>query len=257
MLRRSVISVVFFFPSISSAFSPIATNLINPVVATTQVTASGTSKKNYKQYTLFFSMAYSRGRKVGVGAPGGIVGAGGGIVPGAGVGHGGPTLELLELFDHQVTHELESSQLYLSASIWFDAHDFEGMAAYMLVESSKEREHALQLIDFANKRHFPIKLETLVAPNADWDDPEQVWQDVLKLEHENTNNLLLLAEAANKCHDFSVLAFLNPFHIEQVDSEDAIATILAKVHDETRTPGLLRQLDHELGLEAVAAGVVH
>lgn len=168
-----------------------------------------------------------------------------------GVGAGGPSIELLELFNHQVTNELESSQLYLSASIWFDSHDFGGMATYMLAESAEERQHALRMIDFANKRHIPIKLEALPAPTADWDNPEQVWQDIFKLEHDNTNNLLLLAEAANQCRDFAVLAFLNPFHIEQVDSEDTIATILAKVHDEARTPGLLRQLDHELGLEAV------
>jgi ferritin len=238
MLHSSILVFFFLLLSPTAGFSTVA---IRPGEAITKDHKVVNSK-----HALFVSMAYS----------GGTVG-GGAVVGAGGAGGHGPSLELLDLFNHQVTHELESSQLYLSASIWFDNHGFEGMAAYMLVESTKEREHALQLIDFANKRHFPIKLETLVAPNSDWDDPEQVWQDVLKLEHENTNNLLLLAEAANKCHDFSVLAFLNPFHIEQVDSEDAIATIIAKVHDETRTPGLLRQLDHELGLEAVAGGVVH
>ena len=47
-----------------------------------------------------------------------------------------------------------------------------------------------------------------------------------------------------------MLACLNPFHMEQVDAEDKIGSIIAKVTDENRTPGLLRQLDHELGLEA-------
>jgi len=41
--------------------------------------------------------------------------------------------------------------------------------------------------------------------------------------------------------------------MEQVDAEDKISTILAKVKDENKTPGLLRQLDHELGLEAGTA----
>jgi hypothetical protein len=36
---------------------------------------------------------------------------------------------------------------------------------------------------------------------------------------------------------------------EQVDSEDNLRTILAKVKDESQTPGLLRQLDYELGSE--------
>lgn len=45
-------------------------------------------------------------------------------------------------------------------------------------------------------------------------------------------------------------SFLQPFHLEQVESEDKMATILAKVRDEKKTPGLLRQLDTKLGEEA-------
>ena len=120
----------------------------------------------------------------------------------------------------------------------------------MLGESSEERTHALQLIDFANKRNIPVKLQGLEAPNADWGSPEEVWRDVLELEQSNTASILRLAEAANQCQDYAVLACLNPFHMEQVDSEAKISTIIAKVSDENRTPGLLRQLDHELGLEA-------
>ena len=120
----------------------------------------------------------------------------------------------------------------------------------MLAESTEERGHALQLIDFANKRNIPIKLQSLDAPNSDWDSPEDVWKDVLKLEQSNTESLLRLAEAANECQDYAVLACLNPFHMEQVDAEDKISSIIAKVTDENKTPGLLRQLDHELGLEA-------
>jgi hypothetical protein len=37
---------------------------------------------------------------------------------------------------------------------------------------------------------------------------------------------------------------------EQVNSEDNLRTVIAKVGDENKTPGLLRQLDSELGQEA-------
>ena len=171
----------------------------------------------------------------------------------------------------------------------------------MLAESAEERGHALEFVQFANKRNIPIELATIGAPNSQWESPEEVWADILKLEETNTANLLKVAEAANACQDYAVLAFLNPFHVsnacificiimtwfmwlyylnlwvaaclvdslslihfiqymtctrsqmEQVDAEDKISTILAKVKDENKTPGLLRQLDHELGLEAGTA----
>lgn len=164
----------------------------------------------------------------------------------------GPSQELLELFNEQVTKEFAASHLYLSASIWFDGRDWEGMAAYMRGESEDERTHALSFIDFANKRNIPLELQPLAAPLSNWDSPEQVWRDALQAEKANTESLLRVAEAANKCQDFAVLAFLNPFHMEQVDSEDKLGTIVAKVNDENKTPGLLRQLDHELGQEAAS-----
>ncbi len=138
-----------------------------------------------------------------------------------------------------------ASQVYLSASIWFDSQDWEGMAAYMLAESEEERAHGLGFVDFANKRNFPIELQAIPAPVScnEWKSPEDVWQTILELEQSNTQSLLNVAEAANECHDFAILAFLNPYHMEQVNAEDKIGSILAKVKDENRTPGLLRSLD--------------
>lgn len=165
----------------------------------------------------------------------------------------GPSEKLLELFNRQVTQEFMASQVYLSASIWFDNHDWEGMAAYMLAESGEERMHGLGFVDFAMKRNIPIELQSIPAPpvsNKDWESPEDVWQSILELEQRNTRSLLDLATAANECNDFAVLAFLNPYHMEQVNEEDKIGGILAKVRDENRTPGLLRSLDTELGGEA-------
>ena len=143
----------------------------------------------------------------------------------------GPSKELLDLFNNQVTQEFIASQTYLSASIWFDSNDWEGMAAYMLAESDDERVHGLTFVDFANKRNIPLSLQTIPAPPSltEWTTPEDVWQSILELEKSNTRSLLELAEAANNCHDYAVLAFLNPFHMGQVNEEDKIGGILAKV----------------------------
>lgn len=158
--------------------------------------------------------------------------------------------DMLTRFNDQITNEFAASHLYLSASIWFESRDWEGMAAYMRGESSDERSHALSLIDFANKRNMGIQLQSFPQPNSNWASPEEVWSDIMTLERDNTQSLLELAQAANACQDFAMLAFLNPFHMEQVDAEAKIGTIIAKVKDEQKTPGLLRQLDHELGQEA-------
>mmetsp|Transcript_30577 Transcript_30577/g.57275 ORF Transcript_30577/g.57275 Transcript_30577/m.57275 type:complete len:228 (-) Transcript_30577:46-729(-) len=163
---------------------------------------------------------------------------------------GTPSKELLNLFNEQVTNEFTASHLYLSASIWFNARDWEGMAAYMLSESEEERGHALSFIDFGIKRNIPLQLQSLDEPPSAWHSPEDVWETLLAAEKENTQSLLKIAEEAKECNDFSLVHFLNPFHMEQVESEDKLGTILSKVKDEKKTPGLLRQLDNQLGEEA-------
>lgn len=160
----------------------------------------------------------------------------------------GASVETLhDLFNTQITNEFAASALYLSASIWCEDKEFVGMANYMRAESDEERGHALSLIDFANKRDIPIHLEEIPAPESDWDTLEELWTDLLESEKSNTRALYAMADAAQTCHDHAVLALLQSFHSEQVESEGKLKTILAKVREENLTPGLVYQLDTELG----------
>jgi len=161
--------------------------------------------------------------------------------------------KLHEKFNSQITKELAASQQYLSASIWCRERELEGMASYMLAESNEERAHALSLVDFATKREIPLKLEAVPAPDSEWSTPEELLSHLLKAEQQNTQSLYELADAAQACRDHSVTTFLLPFHTEQVDSENAMKTFLAKVKAVQLTPGLLSQLDSEIG-KGVGAG---
>mmetsp|Transcript_28035 Transcript_28035/g.39408 ORF Transcript_28035/g.39408 Transcript_28035/m.39408 type:complete len:216 (+) Transcript_28035:144-791(+) len=165
------------------------------------------------------------------------------------------TQECADLLNAQVTRELEASQLYLSASIWCEQQNLVGMAAYMLSESEEERTHALQIIDFASKRDVALSLETLKAPKSNWDSCLDVWNTLLDAEKANTQSLFKLADAAAEGRDHALTGFLLPYHSEQVESEDHLETIISKVRDESLTPGLIRQLDTELGA-SVKASVV-
>lgn len=157
------------------------------------------------------------------------------------------TQKLYELFNSQITREFSASHLYLAASIWCEDKEFVGMAAYMRSESEEERSHALSLVDFANKRDIPIDLEDIPAPESDWDTLEDLWSDLLASEKGNTQSLYAVADAAQNAHDHAITTLLQPFHSEQVESEGQLKTILAKVREENLTPGLVYQLDTELG----------
>lgn len=164
-------------------------------------------------------------------------------------GLGNPSAELLELWSNQVSVELAASQLYLSASIWFRSRQMKGMAAWMLEESGEERGHGLAILEFAMQRQYPVVLQSLNAPVNDWQTPAQVWQDILKAEQTNTQNLLRLAHKANECGEYGAMAFLNPFHVEQIEAEDKVGAILSQVVN-SPSHEFLMELDLKLGQEA-------
>jgi ferritin len=116
----------------------------------------------------------------------------------------------------------------------------------MLDESGEERGHGLAILEFAHKRQFPVSLKALDAPKADWQTPVQVWESILAAEQTNTQNLLRLAKVAEQCGEYACQAFLDPFHIEQLEAEDKVGSILAKVKGGVN----LSDLDFQLGLEA-------
>ena len=154
------------------------------------------------------------------------------------------------LYNSQITNEMNASQLYLSASIWCDEKELTGMASFMRKESTEERDHALEMIDFALKREIPVDLEALPQPHAHWESVEALWADLLGAEKANSKALYTLADAAQACQDHAVTTFLMPFHSEQVEAVANMKTILAKVREESVTPGLIRQLDTQIGAEA-------
>lgn len=153
---------------------------------------------------------------------------------------------LKEKFSDQVNRELAASQLYLSASLWCNNNDLVGMESFMLAESDEERSHASKLLEFAKKRKIPIKLDLLEAPPSNWSSILDLWEGLLEAEQENTQSLNDLANIADEERDHSIMQLLDPFHMEQVNSEDELRKIIAKVRDMEETPGLLRQLDESL-----------
>jgi len=156
------------------------------------------------------------------------------------------TEKLSELYNKQVTNELTASQLYLAASIWAEKKELVGTAAYMRSESEEERGHAMKFIEFGNKRNIDLELEALEAPPKQWSSVEDLWKALLDAEKENTEALKRLADVAMDTRDHALISFLEPFHMEQVNSEDELETIVSKVRHQSQTPGLLQQLDAEL-----------
>ncbi|KAL6079357.1 Ferritin [Balamuthia mandrillaris] len=151
-----------------------------------------------------------------------------------------------EALEKQIAVEFQASQQYLAASFWFESQNFKGIASYLRKESESERAHGLKMADFILKRGKTPVLGEQKAPKAEWTTAQEVWEDLLKVEEENTKNISELADIALNSKDHAAYSFLQFFVDEQVNAEAEVTEILEKVKAYSKVKGLLYHLDKEL-----------
>jgi len=150
----------------------------------------------------------------------------------------------------QIRMELNASHTYMSMAAYFGRDDqaYRGFAKFFRKASDEERDHAMLLIDYLNKRGGYATLKTVHAPKVEWPGgPLEAVTDALSLEHEVNSALLDLHWDAQHKNDPHFQDFLeSEFLIEQVDSIRELAswkTILTRLQGD---PLGLHQFDEEL-----------
>ncbi|EFN79593.1 soma ferritin [Harpegnathos saltator] len=137
----------------------------------------------------------------------------------------------------QINLELHASYAYLSMAYYFDRNDvaLPGFFEYFKKASDEEREHAMKLLAYQNKRGGNIFLQPIKDPVTDWQSAQNAMMEALQLERKVNEHLLQLHELASTHNDPHLMDFLETeFLQEQVDSIKEIAdhvTNLERVGD--------------------------
>ncbi|KAF9895754.1 hypothetical protein BX616_008904, partial [Lobosporangium transversale] len=89
-----------------------------------------------------------------------------------------------EAINYQISQELQASQVYLSLASWADSSNqgFPGLQQFFKKSAEEEREHAQKLIEYQNRRGGRVVLQTLQAPEMDWNSPQNAIEATLQLE---------------------------------------------------------------------------
>ncbi|KAF9120570.1 Stores iron in a soluble, non-toxic, readily available form, partial [Linnemannia schmuckeri] len=89
-----------------------------------------------------------------------------------------------EAINHQISQELQASQVYLSLSAWAGHVNqaLPGLEKFFRESAEEEREHAQKLINYQNRRGGKVVLQTLQAPESDWTSARNAIESTLQLE---------------------------------------------------------------------------
>lgn len=134
-----------------------------------------------------------------------------------------------KLINDQIQKEFYSAYLYLSFEAYFASRSLDGFAHWFRVQAMEERDHAIIFINYLDQMGGRLKLQTIQAPEWNFNSIEEV---ILKqLEHERlvTASIFNIADQAIEERDHRTNSFLKWFIDEQAEEEDNAQQNLDKV----------------------------
>ncbi|KAI9142528.1 ferritin-like superfamily [Paraphysoderma sedebokerense] len=137
-----------------------------------------------------------------------------------------------EGINQQINMEMKASQIYLSLSAYFsrDRIALPGLAKFFMKSSDEEREHAKKLMDYVNKRGGKVVLQSIAAPDVEWQSAKNAMEFTLALEKEVNKALLNLHNLSDQHSDVHFCDFLEgEFLNEQVEALKMIADLLTQL----------------------------
>jgi ferritin len=157
---------------------------------------------------------------------------------------------IITALNKQYNSELYASNVYLQLANLCENNFYEGFANYFKNQSEEERHHAGKFSSYILKLQSLPAVKTIEEPalqGLEKLSPLNAFKAALELERSVTasiNNIMKLAMASG---DFATHNFLSWFIDEQLDSEDEIIEIIAKLTKIGDDVGALNEYEEELG----------
>ena len=153
-----------------------------------------------------------------------------------------------DALNEQVKWELWSAYLYLSMASYFEDKGLMGFSNWMKVQEQEEKFHAMKFYGYTFERGGRIRLQTLEAPENDWETPLAAFKAVLKHENGVTMRINNLMDLAIEEKDHATASYLKWFIDEQVEEEANVQDVINKLKLVEGNPSALYMLDKELAV---------
>ena len=159
-------------------------------------------------------------------------------------------------FNAQINAEMYSAYLYLSMHAYIDTLGLKGFANWMYVQTQEEMAHAMGLYNYVLTRGGRVCLDKIDKPEGEWHSLMQVVEAVLAHEQKVTSLINGLVDVAEEVKDRAAIGFLDWYLKEQVEEEDNVETMLAKLKLIGSDVNALLNYDKELEARTFVAPVI-
>lgn len=151
-----------------------------------------------------------------------------------------------EILNEQINKEFYSAYLYLAMSAHFDEIGLRGFCHWTKVQAREEVDHGMIIFDYLIARNGNINLKQIEAPQADFQDPLQIFEKIYEHEKSVTSSIECVAYMSEDECDMATRNFIDWYIGEQVEEEATVFEIIKKLQMFGSDKTILYHLDKEL-----------
>ena len=151
-----------------------------------------------------------------------------------------------EILNEQINKEFYSAYLYLAMSAHFDEIGLRGFCHWTKVQAREEVDHGMIIFDYLIARNGNINLKQIEAPQADFQDPLQIFEKIYEHEKSVTSSIECVAYMSEDECDMATRNFIDWYIAEQVEEEATVFEIIKKLQMFGSDKTILYHMDKEL-----------
>lgn len=153
-----------------------------------------------------------------------------------------------EILNEQINKEFYSAYLYLAMSAHFDEIGLRGFCHWTKVQAREEVDHGMIIFDYLIARNGNVNLKQIEAPQADFQDPLQIFEKIYEHEKSVTSSIECVAYMSEDECDMATRNFIDWYIAEQVEEEATVFEIIKKLRMFGSDKTILYHLDKELAM---------
>ena len=154
--------------------------------------------------------------------------------------------KIRDILNEQINKEFYSAYLYLAMSAYFDEIGLYGFSNWTKIQSKEEIDHGMVLFEYVLGRNAQIHLAQITTPAFDMSSPLAVFEQIYKHERSITSALDAVAVMTENECDLATRNFIDNYLREQIEEEESVSRIIAKLKAFGEEKSALYLIDREL-----------
>jgi len=152
-----------------------------------------------------------------------------------------------EILNEQINKEFYSAYLYLAMSAYLSEMGLYGFSKWTEVQAREEIDHGMVIFDYVIKRKSKVELRGIINPQPQFNGVLDVFEQIYDHERSVTSAIDEIANLTECECDLATRNFIDNYLKEQIEEEDNVSRIIAKLRNFGTEKASLYLMDKELG----------